>query len=116
MLAQPFAPYSDVFPCCAAVIHHGGIGTTAQCLRHGIPSLLVPWGVDQFYIGGRLISLDAGTMLLSRRYTVERATRALWSLLQEPRFRQATQSVAAQLTHENGVASLCDALETLLPH
>lgn len=115
VLALPFAPYSQVFPRCAAIIHHGGIGTTAQCLRYGIPSLVVPWGVDQFYTGGRLSHLDAGAMLLSRRYTVERATHALRALLEEPRYHQSTQSLAAHLSKEDGVSSLCDAVETLLP-
>src|SRR5260221_5736149 len=47
VLQLPFAPFSEVFPACAAVIHHGGIGTIAQCLRAGVPSLVVPGGVDQ---------------------------------------------------------------------
>jgi rhamnosyltransferase subunit B len=47
VLHLPFVPFSEVFPACAAVIHHGGIGTIAQCLRAGIPSLIVPGGLDQ---------------------------------------------------------------------
>ena len=40
VLHLPFAPFSEVFPACAAVIHHGGIGAIAQCLRAGVPSLV----------------------------------------------------------------------------
>lgn len=110
VLTIPFAPYSHIFPRCAAAIHHGGIGTAAQCLRYGVPSLVVPWGLDQFYTGGRLIHLDAGSMLLNRRYTVERATHTLRTLLDEPRYRQSTQSLAAKLSREDGVTTLCDTL------
>ncbi|HEX8036998.1 MAG TPA: nucleotide disphospho-sugar-binding domain-containing protein, partial [Ktedonobacterales bacterium] len=112
VLAIPFAPYSHIFPRCAAVIHHGGIGTAAQCLRYGVPSLVVPWGVDQFYTGGRLINLDAGAILLGRRYTIERATYTLRTLLDDPHYAQATHALSATLAHEDGVTALCDALES----
>ncbi|HKF38949.1 MAG TPA: glycosyltransferase [Ktedonobacteraceae bacterium] len=42
VLNVPFVPFSQVFPACVAVIHHGGIGTIAQCLRAGVPSPVVP--------------------------------------------------------------------------
>ena len=44
ILALPYAPYSRVFPCAAAIVHQGGSGTTGQVLRAGRPSLCVPFG------------------------------------------------------------------------
>jgi UDP:flavonoid glycosyltransferase YjiC (YdhE family) len=42
-----YAPYSTVMPRCAAIVHQGGIGTTAQALRSGRPMVVVPWAYDQ---------------------------------------------------------------------
>lgn len=114
VLALPFAPYSHIFPRCAAVIHHGGIGTAAQCLRYGLPSLVVPWGVDQFYTGARLTRLRAGLLLQRRRYRPDHAATALSRLLHDPTFSAAARSIRDQIAREDGVAALCDALEALL--
>lgn len=48
VLAIDFAPYGWVFPRAAMVIHHGGLNTTAEALRAGIPALVIPHGYDQF--------------------------------------------------------------------
>ena len=40
---------------CKAVVHHGGIGTSARCLRAGVPQLIAPWGVDQWDNSMRLV-------------------------------------------------------------
>ena len=43
IFAVPFVPFSQVYPRCAAVIHHGGPYTVAEALRVGVPSFVVPW-------------------------------------------------------------------------
>jgi rhamnosyltransferase subunit B len=48
IIAVDFAPYGWVFPRSSAIIHHGGLNTTAESLRSGIPSLIIPHGYDQF--------------------------------------------------------------------
>ena len=42
-----YAPFSELLPQCAALVHHGGIGTTAQALAAGVPQLIVPFAHDQ---------------------------------------------------------------------
>ena len=42
-----YAPYSGLFPRCSAIVHQGGVGTTAQAMRSGRPMLVVPFGFDQ---------------------------------------------------------------------
>jgi len=54
------APHSWLFPRMAAVVHHGGAGTTAEGLRAGIPSVIVPFTLDQPFWGRRVQSLGVG--------------------------------------------------------
>jgi UDP:flavonoid glycosyltransferase YjiC (YdhE family) len=112
--AVPYAPFSTVYPRCAAVIHHGGIGTVAQALRAGVPMFMVPWGVDQFYHSAQVARIGAGRWLQRNVYTVERAVPLLGELLNDSSYRQRAQTLAARIASEDGVAMLCDGLEALL--
>ncbi|HEV8192777.1 MAG TPA: glycosyltransferase [Ktedonobacterales bacterium] len=114
VFATPFAPFSRVYPRCAAVIHHGGIGTTAQSLRAGVPTLIVPWGVDQYFHGEAVKQLGAGRWMQRRFYRVRRASSVLKALITDPRYRQRAQAVAAELAREDGLVTLCDGLEGVL--
>lgn len=114
VLALPSVPYSYAFPHCAAVIHHGGIGTTAQCLRYGVPSLVVPWGFDQYYAAGRVARIGAGCAISRTRYTADRAAAAVASLLCDPRYPPTMRAIRDQIAREDGVGSLCAALEEVL--
>jgi rhamnosyltransferase subunit B len=114
VLALPFAPFSEVYPRCAAVIHHGGIGTTAQGLRAGVPQLIVPWGVDQFFTGTQIQRIGAGRWLQRKSYTEPRAARLLGALLHDPRYRERALALAAVIAREDGVGTLCAAVDSLL--
>lgn len=112
--ALPFAPFSQVYPRCAAAIHHGGIGTTAQALKAGIPAFVVPWGVDQFFTAAQVERIGTGRQMLRRTYTVERATAVIRDLLHEPSYSARARTVSERIVAEDGVATLCDALEGVL--
>ncbi len=114
VLAVPFAPFSQVYPRCAIVIHHGGIGSVAQALRAGVPALVVPWGADQYLNAAQVARLGAGRWMQRRFYTPERAAHALDALKQETWYRERAQAIAVQINQEDGVANLCDALEGVL--
>jgi UDP:flavonoid glycosyltransferase YjiC (YdhE family) len=109
-----YAPFSYLYPSCAAVIHHGGIGTAAQALRAGVPMLVSPWGFDQFFIADQLERLGVGIRVDRQRYQHERVARCLLRLLHHEDYRTRSRQIAAHLAREDGVATLSDALEQLL--
>jgi UDP:flavonoid glycosyltransferase YjiC (YdhE family) len=114
VLQVSFAPFSQVFPECAAVIHHGGIGTIAQCLRAGVPSLVVPGGMDQPFNAAQVVQCKAGLWIPRKRYTVGRAEKALKALLSTPIYQESAREIQAQVVQEDGVAVLCSAVEKVL--
>jgi rhamnosyltransferase subunit B len=109
-----FAPFSHVFPACAAVIHHGGIGTIAQCLRAGIPSLVVPGGMDQPFNAAQVVRHKAGVWIPRKRYTARRAEQALKAILYTPTYQEQARKMQARVVQEDGVAALCAAVEQVL--
>ncbi len=110
-LAVPFAPFSRVYPRCAAVMHHGGIGTTAQGLRAGVPSFILPWGADQSFAGMQTERIGAGRWMPRQAFTPARGAGVLRDLLRDGRYRENARRVAAAIAQEDGVGTLCDAIE-----
>jgi UDP:flavonoid glycosyltransferase YjiC (YdhE family) len=60
-------PHDRLFPRMTAVVHHGGAGTTAAGIRAGVPSLVVPFGVDQPFWGSRVTALGVGPRPIPRK-------------------------------------------------
>jgi UDP:flavonoid glycosyltransferase YjiC (YdhE family) len=108
-----YAPYSALFKRAELVVHQGGVGTVAQCLRAGKPMLIVPYSHDQPDNGRRMRRLGVARVIQRGNYTPLRASRKLNVMLDEPRFAQEAAQVAELLEHEDGVRSSCDALEEL---
>ncbi|HLJ97866.1 MAG TPA: glycosyltransferase [Gemmataceae bacterium] len=76
-----FAPFRQLLPLCAAVVHHGGIGTTAAALAAGTPQLVLPLAWDQPDNARRLQGLGVGIRLGPRQRTAEHLARALRRLM-----------------------------------
>jgi UDP:flavonoid glycosyltransferase YjiC (YdhE family) len=108
-----YAPYSKLFPRAAMVVHQGGVGTTAQCLRAGKPMLIMPYSHDQPDNARRVRRLKVARVIQRRHYTPIRVARKLRKMLAEPMFALRAKLVARRLEHEDGVKSACDALEDL---
>jgi len=108
-----YAPYTALFPRAQMVVHQGGVGTTAQCLRAGKPMLIMPYSHDQPDNGRRMRRLKVARVIQRAYYTPIRVARKLKAMLEEPKFALRARSVAHQLEHEDGVGSACDALEEL---
>jgi UDP:flavonoid glycosyltransferase YjiC (YdhE family) len=114
MVAFAYAPYSELFPRAAAIVHPGGIGTTAQAMRSGRPMLVMPYAHDQPDNAERLRRLGIARTISRHRYSPARAAIELQHLLNNPRYSQRAATVGEQVRQEHGAEAACDALETLL--
>ena len=108
-----YAPYSALFNRAAMVVHQGGVGTTAQCLRAGKPMLIMPYSHDQPDNARRMRRLKVARVIQRAYYTPIRVARKLKTMLAEPIFARRAEMVARRLEHEDGVKTACDALEEL---
>jgi UDP:flavonoid glycosyltransferase YjiC (YdhE family) len=109
-----YAPYSALFSRASLVVHQGGVGTTAQCLRAGKPMLIMPYSHDQPDNARRMRRLKVAKAIRRQSYTPVRVARKVKAMLDEPKYAQRAQSVAQQLAREDGVRKACDALERLM--
>lgn len=111
VLALHEAPHDWLFPRVAAVVHHGGAGTTAAALRAGVPSLVTPFIADQRFWAGRVTALGAGLGPMSRRQLEpEPLAAALRALVENPAYLARAGRVSEQLSHEDGVGKAVAAL------
>lgn len=106
-----YAPFSTLFPHCACVVHHGGIGTTAQTMRAGVPSLVIPHGHDQFDNGARIFRLGLGGSLPRTRVSLRSLERALRDVLDQPTMAAKAGDIATRLRDEDGAITATQMLE-----
>jgi UDP:flavonoid glycosyltransferase YjiC (YdhE family) len=96
-----------LFPRMAAVVHHGGAGTTAAGLRAGKPSIIVPHGpADQTFWGRRVFDLGVGPRPISRKLlTVERLVEAIYLAVSNEAMVARAAALGKHLQSEDGVAN-----------
>jgi len=109
----PWLPLADVLPRAAALVHHGGIGTTAEALRAGVPQLVLPRAFDQFDNAARVVALGAGLQRVHWRIRPDTLTKALRRLLSDDAIAAACQRVARQAARDEGQA-LHDAVRAVM--
>jgi UDP:flavonoid glycosyltransferase YjiC (YdhE family) len=112
--AFDYAPHAALFPRCAAMVHQGGIGTTAQALRAGKPMVVVPFAHDQPDNAARVTRLGVAATISRERYTAARIAAALRRLLDDPACVQRAAEVGRKVRNEDGVGAACNALEAVL--
>ena len=101
-----------LFERCAAVVHHGGAGTTAAALRAGATSVIVPHMLDQFAWARRLRELGASPPPIPRRkLSAPRLREAIAAAVEDPRFAARTALLGEQIRQEDGVGCALEAFE-----
>jgi rhamnosyltransferase subunit B len=104
---QPYVPLSALLPQAAALVHHGGIGTTAEALRSGTPQLIAPFGWDQFDNGARTEALGAGIVVRASRWRRRGWVRSLAALIASERIRARCTACAARFAEPQDDAAFC---------
>ncbi|MDZ4763071.1 MAG: glycosyltransferase [Chloroflexota bacterium] len=107
-------PHSWLFPQMAAVVHHGGAGTTAAGLRAGVPTTVVPFFGDQPFWGQRVAALGVGSAPIpKRRLTAERLSAAITQMVSDQALRQRAADLGEHIRAEDGIADAVEQIERL---
>jgi rhamnosyltransferase subunit B len=109
-----FVPLSQILPRAAALIHHGGIGTTAQGLANGVPQLIMPLSHDQPDNAARVQRLGVGDSLKLKQFTGPNVERKLRPLLESESVRRSCRDVASRFVGVDAIGQTCDLIETLV--
>jgi sterol 3beta-glucosyltransferase len=110
-----YAPHSWLFPKMAAVVHHGGAGTTAAGFRAGVPTIIVPHNGDQPYWGRRAKQLGIGTDPIPRKkLTADKLAAAIREATGDPDMREKAAALAQKIAVEDGVGMAVKAVQKFL--
>ena len=109
-------PHDWLFPRTAAVIHHGGSGTSHSAARAGVPSIVTPFAGDQFFWAERLrLARIAPAAVNGRRPTAEAFAKAL-DFAAGASVRNRARALGEIMSAENGVAVAVAAIERVVSH
>ena len=109
------APHDWLLPQMAAIVHHGGSGTTAAGLRAGKPSLSCPFTGDQPFWGERVYRLGAGPQpIKQKKLTVEAMAMAVTQMVNTPAMQQNAAAVGARIRAEDGIANAVHFVDGIL--
>jgi UDP:flavonoid glycosyltransferase YjiC (YdhE family) len=108
-----YAPFSELFPRAAVIVHQGGIGTTAQALRAGRPMLIVPYSHDQPDNAARMVRLGVARTVRRRRYTATTAAAALDALSSDASYADHSRRASESVRHEQGAAAAAGVIESV---
>ena len=114
MIGAGYVPHSLIFPHAEAVVHHGGVGTTAQALRAGKPQLITPFAGDQPDNAMRMCRLGVARQLAPNLYIPRRAAAALAALTRDRSVSLKAGEIGRSVASERGAEVAADRIEAQL--
>jgi sterol 3beta-glucosyltransferase len=109
-------PHDWLFPQVAAVVHHGGAGTTAAGLRAGKPSIICPFVADQPFWGGLVYQRGVGPKPISQsRLNVEALAESILLAVHDQPMKQRAAELGAKIRAEDGVARAVEIIGSIIP-
>jgi UDP:flavonoid glycosyltransferase YjiC (YdhE family) len=108
-------PHSWLFPRMAAIIHHGGAGTTAAALRAGIPAVIVPYFADQPFWARRIYQLGVSPKPIPRdKLSAQKLAAAILEAIQEKNIRESALQLGKHIRKEDGVTEAVQKIDHYL--
>lgn len=105
-------PHSWLFPQMAAVVHHGGAGTTAEGLRAGVPTVITPFILDQPFWGARIEALGIGPSPIPQKgLRAENLAAAITAAVTDPQINRRAARIGKAIKAENGVSDAVNLIE-----
>jgi MGT family glycosyltransferase len=114
IIAVNYAPFEALLPRACAMVHHGGVGTTSQGLRAGIPTLIVPFAFDQPDNAAHAARLGGSRTLPRSKYRATRVATELDMLLIKRDYAVKANEVGKLLRQERGAKVASDLIEQVL--
>jgi sterol 3beta-glucosyltransferase len=112
VLLVPRSPHRAVLPSCAAVVHHGGAGTSQAVVEAGVPSVVVPHLADQFFWATHLRALGLAPKPVWRsRVTPERLARRLGEVVHDRRYLERARRAGEHEAMTDGIARAVSVIE-----
>jgi UDP:flavonoid glycosyltransferase YjiC (YdhE family) len=110
-------PHGWLFPRMAAIVHHGGAGTTAAALRAGVQSVIVPYFADQPFWARQVHQLGASPKPIPRKkLTAPNLARAIQEATQDEAIQQNSSLLREKIRAEDGVEQAVELIESYLKY
>ena len=109
-----YAPYGQLFSRSAVVVHQGGIGTTSQVLRAGVPMLVMPYSHDQPDNAARCKRLGVAEVINRNNYKAEKVVPKLKKILTDLNYKKCASETKNIVDSEGGTFAACNEIEKVL--
>lgn len=106
-----FIPQASLLPHCTAAVHHAGAGTTFGILAHGLPSVALPQGADNFTIADRVAAAGAAVAIGPGQLTASALSDALHAVLSQQPYRDSAARLAAEIAEMPSAADVAAGLQ-----
>jgi MGT family glycosyltransferase len=110
-IVRRFVPQLEILQRASLFITHGGMNSVSEALYYGVPLLVIPHAADQYYVAKRVVQLGAGLQLNRNRVTASLLKHMASTLLGNPRFAQASQTIEASFRQAGGYMHAADEVQ-----
>jgi UDP:flavonoid glycosyltransferase YjiC (YdhE family) len=108
---EPFVPQDEVLPRCSLIVTHAGSGSMLGALAHGVPMLAVPQAADQFENAAAAAAAGAARVVMPDELSQSAVREAANALLDDPSYRDAARTVAAEIAAMPDAAQVAQQIE-----